>query len=67
VIRATLRPTSVIEVSVDNAKSYPQPPRSAEVLDMLFKDYEGPEDWPQIEERLGFSSQAPDVSWLSKP
>jgi hypothetical protein len=40
---------------------------ASEVLDMLFNDYEGPEDWPQIEERLGFSSQAPDVSWLSKP
>jgi hypothetical protein len=38
-----------------------------EVLDMLFKDYEGPKDWPQIEERLGFSGQAPVVSWLSKP
>ena len=38
-----------------------------EVLDMLFKDYEAPEDWLQIEERLGFSSQAPDVSWQSKP
>jgi len=28
-----------------------------EVLDTVFKDYEGAEDWPQIEERLGFSSR----------
>jgi hypothetical protein len=38
-----------------------------EVLDTVFKDYEGSEDWPQVEEWLGFSSQALDISSLSKP